>query len=203
MKKIYPMKRIAAGCMALCIAFAAFGFSDGSVSDIALADNDTYSSQLEELKKQQQELDKQIADADKKLADEQDKYLRLASEYDNYRKRTAKEKESLYADAKIDTIKALLGVYDNLERGLAQYGDEESPHRKGLEMVFNQFKESLKKLGVETMDAAGKPFDPEKHNAVMHVEDENYGENTVVEVLQQGFTLGDKVLRFAIVKVAN
>lgn len=134
---------------------------------------------------------------------EQDKYLRLAAEYDNYRKRTAKEKESLYADAKIDTIKALLGVYDNLERGLAQYGDEESPHRKGLEMVFNQFKESLKKLGVETMDAAGKPFDPEKHNAVMHVEDENYGENTVVEVLQQGFTLGDKVLRFAIVKVAN
>ena len=106
-------------------------------------------------------------------------------------------------DAMIDTIKALLGVYDNLERGLAQYGDEESPHRKGLEMVFNQFKESLKKLGVETMDAAGKPFDPEKHNAVMHVEDENYGENTVVEVLQQGFTLGDKVLRFAIVKVAN
>ena len=203
MKNFYPMKRIAAGCMALCIAFAAFGFSDGSVSDIALADNDTYSSQLEELKKQQQELDKQIADADKKLADEQDKYLRLAAEYDNYRKRTAKEKESLYADAKIDTIKALLGVYDNLERGLAQYGDEESPHRKGLEMVFNQFKESLKKLGVETMDAAGKPFDPEKHNAVMHVEDENYGENTVVEVLQQGFTLGDKVLRFAIVKVAN
>ena len=203
MKKIYPMKRIAAGCMALCIAFAAFGFSDGSVSDIALADNDTYSSQLEELKKQQQELDKQIADADTKLADEQDKYLRLAAEYDNYRKRTAKEKENLYADAKIDTIKALLGVYDNLERGLAQYGDEESPHRKGLEMVFNQFKESLKKLGVETMDAAGKPFDPEKHNAVMHVEDENYGENTVVEVLQQGFTLGDKVLRFAIVKVAN
>ena len=139
----------------------------------------------------------------KSLADEQDKYLRLAAEYDNYRKRTAKEKESLYADAKIDTIKALLGVYDNLERGLAQYGDEESPHRKGLEMVFNQFKESLKKLGVETMDATGKPFDPEKHNAVMHVEDENYGENTVVEVLQQGFTLGDKVLRFAIVKVAN
>ena len=139
----------------------------------------------------------------KALAAEQDKYLRLAAEYDNYRKRTAKEKESLYNDAKIDTVKALLGVYDNLERGIAQYGDEESPHRKGLEMVFNQFKESLRKLGVETMDAAGKPFDPEKHNAVMHVEDENYGENTVVEVLQQGFTLGDKVLRFAIVKVAN
>ena len=139
----------------------------------------------------------------KALAAEQDKYLRLAAEYDNYRKRTAKEKESLYTDAKIDTVKALLGVYDNLERGITQYGDEESPHRKGLEMVFNQFKESLKKLGVETMDAVGQPFDPEKHNAVMHIEDESYGENTVVEVLQQGFTLGDKVLRFAIVKVAN
>lgn len=139
----------------------------------------------------------------KALAAEQDKYLRLAAEYDNYRKRTAKEKESLYNDAKIDTVKALLGVYDNLERGIAQYGDEESPHRKGLEMVFNQFKESLRKLGVETMDAVGQPFDPEKHNAVMHIEDESYGENTVVEVLQQGFTLGDKVLRFAIVKVAN
>ena len=137
------------------------------------------------------------------MAQQEDKYLRLAAEYDNYRKRTAKEKESLYADAKIDTVKALLGVYDNLERGIAQYGDEESPHRKGLEMVFNQFKESLKKLGVETMDAVGQPFDPEKHNAVMHIEDERYGENTVVEVLQQGFTLGDKVLRFAIVKVAN
>lgn len=141
--------------------------------------------------------------AAKQLASVTDQFTRLTAEYDNYRKRTAKEKENLYADAKIDTIKALLGVYDNLERGLAQYGDEESPHRKGLEMVFNQFKESLKKLGVETMDATGKPFDPEKHNAVMHVEDENYGENTVVEVLQQGFTLGDKVLRFAIVKVAN
>lgn len=141
--------------------------------------------------------------AAKQLASVTDQFTRLTAEYDNYRKRTAKEKESLYNDAKIDTVKALLGVYDNLERGIAQYGDEESPHRKGLEMVFNQFKESLKKLGVETMDAVGQPFDPEKHNAVMHIEDESYGENTVVEVLQQGFTLGDKVLRFAIVKVAN
>ena len=141
--------------------------------------------------------------AARQLESVKDQFVRLTAEYDNYRKRTAKEKESLYADAKIDTIKALLGVYDNLERGLAQYGDEESPHRKGLEMVFNQFKESLKKLGVETMDAAGKPFDPEKHNAVMHVEDESAGENTVVEVFQQGYALGDKILRFAMVKVAN
>ncbi len=137
------------------------------------------------------------------LAGEQDKYLRLAAEYDNYRKRTAKEKEGIYADAKIDTLKAMLPVYDNLERGLAQYGDEDSPHRKGLEMIFTQFNECLSKLGVTRIDAAGQPFDPEKHNAVMHVEDEALGENTVAEVLQQGFMLGGKVLRFAIVKVAN
>ena len=139
----------------------------------------------------------------KALADEQDKYLRLAAEYDNYRKRTAKEKDAIYTDAKIDTIKSMLGVYDNLERGIAQYADEESPHRKGLEMVFKQFKECLAKLDVKQMEAVGKPFDPEKHSAVVHVEDERYGENEVVEVLQQGFTLGEKVLRFAIVKVAN
>ena len=139
----------------------------------------------------------------KALADEQDKYLRLAAEYDNYRKRTAKEKEAIYTDAKIDTIKSMLGVYDNLERGIAQYADEESPHRKGLEMVFKQFKECLAKLDVKQMEAVGKPFDPEKHSAVVHVEDERYGENEVVEVPQQGFTLGEKVLRFAIVKVAN
>ena len=139
----------------------------------------------------------------KALAEEQDKYLRLAAEYDNYRKRTAKEKESIYADAKIDTIKGMLGVYDNLERGIAQYGDEDSPHRKGLEMIMAQFKDCLAKLDVEAMDCVGKPFDPEKHNAVMHVEDAQYGESEVVEVLQQGFTLGEKVLRFAIVKVAN
>ncbi len=140
----------------------------------------------------------------KSLAEEHDQYLRLAAEYDNYRKRTAKEKESIYADAKIDTIKGMLPVYDNLERGLAQFKDEDNdPHKRGLEMVFTQFKESLTKLGVTPIDCLGKEFDPERHNAVMHVEDESCGENTVVEVLQQGFMLGEKVLRFAIVKVAN
>ena len=137
------------------------------------------------------------------LAEQQDKFLRLAAEYDNYRKRTAKEKENIYADAKIETLTAMLPVYDNLERALAQFGDDDSPHKKGVEMIFSQFKESLTKLGVTTIKAVGQPFDPEKHNAVMHVEDESTGENTVVEILQQGFLLGDKVLRFAMVKVAN
>ena len=131
-----------------------------------------------------------------------DKYLRLAAEYDNYRKRTAKEKESLYGDAKADTIKPLLAVYDNLERGIAQY-DEADVHRQGLELILRQFAEVLTKLGVTEIEALHQPFDPEKHNAVMHIEDEAAGENTVVEVFQKGFMLGDKVLRFAMVKVAN
>ena len=138
----------------------------------------------------------------KLVADVNDKYLRLAAEYDNYRKRTAKEKESVYSDAKADTIKPFLAVYDNLERGIAQY-DEDDVHRQGLELILRQFTEALTKLGVTEIESQGVPFDPEKHNAVMHVEDESVGENTVVEVFQKGFALGDKVLRFAMVKVAN
>ena len=138
------------------------------------------------------------------LSEQQDKFLRLAAEYDNYRKRTAKEKENIYADAKIETLTAMLPVYDNLERAMAQFGDgDDSPHKKGVEMIFTQFKESLARLGVTAIDAVGKTFDPSMHNAVMHVEDENAEENTVVEILQQGFLLGDRVLRFAMVKVAN
>ena len=138
----------------------------------------------------------------KLVADVNDKYLRLAAEYDNYRKRTAKEKESIYGDAKADTIKPLLAVYDNLERGIAQY-DEADAHRQGLELILRQFTETLTKLGVTEIEAKGQPFDPGLHNAVMHVEDESAGENTVVEVFQKGFMIGDKVLRFAMVKVAN
>ena len=138
----------------------------------------------------------------KLVADINDKYLRLAAEYDNYRKRTAKEKESVYGDAKADTIKPLLAVYDNLERGIAQY-DESDVHRQGLELILLLFTEALTKLCVTEIEAKGQPFDPGLHNAVMHVEDETAGENTVVEVFQKGFMLGDKVLRFAMVKVAN
>ena len=132
-----------------------------------------------------------------------DQRLRLAAEYDNYRKRTAKEKEQIYSDAKIATVKEFLAVYDNLERAVAQGGDEDSPHKKGMEMIFHQFEEILQKMGVEKIDAVGQTFDPEKHSAVMHIEDETLGENTVAEVFQQGFILHGKVLRFAVVKVAN
>ncbi len=141
--------------------------------------------------------------AAKQLESVKDQFVRLTAEYDNYRKRTAKEKDSLYQDAKADTIREFLAVYDNLERAVSTEGDEDSPHKKGLEMIFHQYQEILKKLGVTEIEAQGAPFDPEKHNAVMHIDDENYGENVVSQVFQAGFMLGDKVIRHAIVQVAN
>ena len=136
------------------------------------------------------------------VAGQEDKYLRLAAEYDNYRKRTAKEKESLWTDVKADTAGAFLPVYDNLERALKQDTADEA-FKKGVEMTMNQLKEVLTKLGITEIPAQGQPFDPKYHNAVMHVEDESLGENTVAEVFQAGFKLGDKVIRFSMVKVAN
>lgn len=132
-----------------------------------------------------------------------DQHLRLAAEYENYRKRTTREKETIYQDAKIDTIAKFLEVYDNLERAAMQEGDEDNAHKKGMVMIFNQLIAVLEKMGVSIEDPKGQPFDPEKHNAVMHIEDENLGENTVATVFQKGFLLGDKVIRFATVQVAN
>lgn len=137
------------------------------------------------------------------LASLNDQHLRLAAEYDNYRKRTTKEKESIYQDAKMDTIAKFLEVYDNLERAVTQAGDDDNVHKKGMEMIFHQLQGILEKLGVTVIDPAGQPFDPERHNAVMHVDDENLGENVVAQVFQKGFLLGDRVIRFAVVQVAN
>ena len=141
--------------------------------------------------------------AGKQLETTKDQFTRLTAEYDNYRKRTIKEKDNIYQDAKADTVKAFLDVYDNLERAVATGGDEESPHKKGLEMIFQQYKTILGKLGVTEIEAKGRPFDPEKMNAVMHIDDENLGENEVAQVFQAGFQMGDKIIRYAIVQVAN
>ncbi|MEG1593047.1 MAG: nucleotide exchange factor GrpE [Oscillibacter sp.] len=141
--------------------------------------------------------------AARQLEAAKDQFTRLGAEYDNYRKRSTKEKENIYQDAKADTLKEFLAVYDNLERAVATEGDDDSPHKKGVEMIFQQVKEILKKLGVTEIEAAGAAFDPERHNAVMHIDDENLGENVVADVFQAGFMLGDKVLRFATVRVAN
>ena len=130
-------------------------------------------------------------------------FIRQAAEYENYRKRTTREKETLYQDAKADTIKAFLPVYDDLERASAQADGEDSPHKKGLDLIFQKFRDTLKNLGVTEIEALGQPFDPERHNAVQHVEDETQGENTVSQVFQAGFLLNGKVIRHAMVAVAN
>ena len=137
------------------------------------------------------------------LATLNDQHLRLAAEYDNYRKRTTKEKEGIYQDAKLDTIAKFLEVYDNLERAVAQSGDEENVHKKGMEMIFHQLVGVLEKMGVTIVDPMGQSFDPERHSAVMHIESDELGESIVSQVFQKGFLLGEKVIRFAAVQVAN
>ncbi len=136
------------------------------------------------------------------LAAMNDKYLRLCAEYDNFRKRSQKEKDALYDDIKANTLKTFLPVYDNLVRALAQSTEDEA-YKKGVEMIMSQFKATMEKLGVKEMSSLGEKFNPDFHNAVMHVEDEEKGENEIVEVFQEGFMLGEKVIRFAMVKVAN
>ena len=134
--------------------------------------------------------------------EQEDKYLRLLAEYDNYRKRSQKDKENAWTTAKAETIKELLPVYDNLERALKQETTDEA-YAKGVQMTMTQLKTVLEKLGVEEIPALGETFDPNVHNAVMHMEDEALGENTVAEVFQTGFKMGDKIIRHAMVKVAN
>lgn len=136
------------------------------------------------------------------IAAQEDKFLRLCAEYDNFRRRSQKEKEGIYQDAKADTVKALLPVYDNLERALKTETADEA-YKQGVEMTMTGLKKAFESLGVTEIDAIGQPFDPNVHNAVMHIEDDSLGENVVAEVFQAGFTLGDKVIRFAMVKVAN
>ena len=137
----------------------------------------------------------------KELAETSDKYLRMLAEYDNFRRRTQKEKEGIYADAYESALSAVLPVADNLERAaLCTDGESLSD---GVKMIIKQFSEALGKLGVEAYGARGDAFDPVVHNAVMQIEDEELGENTVAEVLQKGYKKGDKVIRHAVVKVAN
>lgn len=138
-----------------------------------------------------------------KFDDLNDRFLRMAAEYDNFRKRSQREREQSYNDAVSHAVKALLPTYDNLERAIkAETADAE--YKKGVELTMTQLVESLKSINVTIIEAsAGTTFDPNFHNAVMHVEDEAFGENQIAEVFQQGFQIGDKVIRHAMVKVAN
>ena len=133
---------------------------------------------------------------------ERDAHLRVAAEFDNFRKRTIKEKEASYGNGKADAVEKLLPVYDNLERALNQPTQDEA-YKKGVEMTMNELLKIFGTLGVEIFGQVGEEFNPELHNAVMHTEDESLGENVISQVFQKGFKLGDKIIRFAMVQVAN
>ena len=148
------------------------------------------------------ELETKLAESEKALAEKDKQYQYLAAEYDNFRRRSAKEKTDAYSSAKADAALAFLPVFDNLQRALVAPCTD-AAYAKGVEMTMTQLRQVLEKLGITEIDALNQPFDPNLHNAVMHVDDDSVGESTVVEVFQSGFKMGDKVIRFAMVKVAN
>lgn len=144
-----------------------------------------------------------IEELEKELAASKEAHIRTLAEYDNYRKRTVKEKEASYGDAKASTITELLPVLDNFDRALSVDSSDFDSYKKGVEMIYQNFTEILKKLGTEAFGEKGEQFDPNFHNGVMHVEDDSFGENEIAEVFSKGYKLGDRVLRPAMVKVAN
>lgn len=144
---------------------------------------------------------KKTAEAKKKLEESESKYLHMLAEYDNFRRRTMKERDGIYSDAVSDVVKEILPIIDNIERA-SLYSDAEKV-AEGLVLTAKSISSMLTKLGISEIGKAGEKFDPNLHNAVMHVEDENLGENEIVDVLQKGYAIGDRVIRYAMVKVAN
>ncbi len=167
---------------------------------------ETQADEVAEAEAEEQEVDIEALQEKAKLADEYlDKYQRTLAEYDNFRKRTVKEKEQLITEAKAYAVSGLIPIMDNLERAesVAQGESDENPLKTGVEMIIRSIKEEFEKLGVKEIEAYGAQFNPNVHNAVMHIEDESVDDNTVVEVFQKGYTIGEKVIRPSMVKVAN
>ena len=156
---------------------------------------------VKELEKKLSECEGALEEKVQECAETTDKYLRMMAEYDNFRKRSAKEKEGIYADAYADALKSILPIIDNLEKA-AEYKDAEKVS-KGVEMILKSASDALGKMGVTSFGAKGEQFDPNRHNAVMHVEDESLEDGVIVDVFQKGYAKGDKILRYAMVTVAN
>ena len=148
-------------------------------------------------------LDSELENIRNQLSQVNDKLLRTLAEYDNYRKRTQKEKEAIYSDSKSEIVMKLLPVIDNFERAEQAEQPDFETYKKGIDMIFTQLIEAMKSLGVESFGETGDGFDPNMHNGVMHIDDENLGENVIADVFMKGYKMGDKVLRPATVKVAN
>ena len=174
-------------------------------SGVENAENNDISEENKRLTQEIEDLRAELDEKTKKCEESVNQIQRTFAEFDNFRKRTVKEKESLYSDAVSDTIIEMLPVFDNLERALTSCGENTDPAklREGVEMVAKQFKDALVKLGVEEITALGETFNPDLHNAVMHIEDEEAGDNVVVEEFMKGFKIKDKVIRHSMVKVAN
>ncbi len=167
-------------------------------TDIQQALTEENESLIKELEEAKESLEK----AEKEVSDSKEQYLRLFAEFDNFKKRSVKEKQQAYSDAKADALSAFLPVVDNIERAIQSNGDGEDL-KKGVELIMKQVLDVMANNGIEEIEALGKTFDPNAHNAVMHIEDESFGEQEICEVFQKGYKIGDKVVRYSVVKVAN
>lgn len=175
--------------------------SEKESDELSSKDKKNLKKHVKELEAKLEKAEKESKKATEALAEANDKYLRMLAEFDNYKKRTAKEGEAKYSNAYCDAVEALLPVFDNIERAAEYASDEQS--KNGLLLIISNFKDVLSKMGITQIGEAGDEFNADLHNAVMHVEDESLGENTVAEVFQKGYKKGDKIIRYATVKVAN
>lgn len=158
--------------------------------------------ELNDLKAEAKPKSKHIKALEDEIAEQKNRYLRLAAEYDNYRKRTAKERDNIFSDAYISAINSLLPIYDNVERAAAQPCTDVE-YKKGIDLILKQIKDIFNKLEIEEVPGVGEKFEPQYHNAVMHIEDDSLDENVIVEVMQKGFMLKGRIIRHAMVKTAN
>lgn len=179
--------------------------SESVMNELSKKDKKREDKQLREENRKLTAKNKELGDSLEKAQKEhdelQDKYLRVCAEYDNFRKRTQKERDGIFTDAYSDALKEILPIFDNLER--AALYTELDKLTEGLELIFKSAKEMLSKLGVEEFGAVGDKFDPNIHNAVMHIDDDSVGEDEIIEVFQKGYKRGEKIIRHAMVKVAN
>ncbi|MCL1794684.1 MAG: nucleotide exchange factor GrpE [Oscillospiraceae bacterium] len=178
--------------------------NENAKETIAEIETETETDDLKEKQKEIKNLEGEIKQKDEEYGALYDKYLRVNAEYDNFRKRTAKEKEGIYSDATADVLKNILPVLDNIERAV-QFFDVSQPEKvfEGFKIIYSQFLGALEKIGVEEIKSEGEQFNPEVHNAVMHEENDEHPDNTIMEVMQKGYVKGDKIIRPAMVKVVN
>lgn len=186
-------------------------FLTKEIKDISDFENENESVEIEveknldaqEIIDENQEMLKKLDELQKDLREQDERFLRLAAEYDNYRKRSEKDRISSYNDGKAKTVAEILSIADCIERAIEASGDADAEYQKGLRMLSEQFDASLGRLGVESFGCAGDNFDPELHNAISHIENDEVGENVIAQIFQKGYKMGDKIIRHAMVSVAN